>query len=221
MHFEASGNLMIDARFQRLSYHACKPSYSLTSMSDCGTPHHLRAVKEALTKRCHAADIPATSGTDVYALHLSNPQAFPQIEVDSSGLLYVGMTEDSLEARNHFGHKDSSFSSPRRSLGAILKQELGLKAIPRGSGKSLKDMTHFRFARDGEQRLTTWMIEHLEYSSVVLVDGIGDVERVLINCLRPPLNLDKWKNPQRAAIMRLRKACADEARCPVTPPEQP
>jgi hypothetical protein len=82
-------------------------------------------------------------------------------------------------------------------------------------------MTHFRFARDGEERLTTWMIEHLEYSSVVLVDDIGDVERALINCLRPPLNLDKWKNPQRAAIMRLRKVCADEARCPVAPPEQP
>jgi hypothetical protein len=190
-------------------------------MSDRGVPHDLAAIKDALRKRYQAAEIPRTSGTGVYAVYLSNPLALAKIRMDSSGLLYIGMTEDNLETRNHFGLKDSSFSSPRRSLGAILKRELGLKAIPRGTGKSTKDMTHFRFTRDGEQMLTAWMIEHLEYSYVVLVDGIGDVERVLINCLQPPLNLDKWKNPQRAVIMQLRKACADEARCPVTPPEQP
>jgi hypothetical protein len=87
-----------------------------------------------------------------------------------------------------------------------------LTAIPRGSGKSKKDMTNYRFAGDGENSLTDWMVKHLEYSFVVLEDGIEDVERALIECLRPPLNLDKWKNRQRAAIKRLRKACADEAR---------
>jgi hypothetical protein len=87
-----------------------------------------------------------------------------------------------------------------------------LIAIPRGSGKSAKDMVNYRFAGEGEERLTTWMVDHLEYSSVVLDTGIGNVERELIKCLRPPLNLNKWRNPQQAAIMRMRKACADEAR---------
>jgi hypothetical protein len=190
-----------------------KCCYAGESMSDSNVPQDLRNIKTALRKnRCRAADIQPTAGVGVYALYLSDPHALGGIDVDPSGLLYVGMTEDSLEARNHFGHKDSSFSSPRRSLGAILKQNLGLPAIPRGSGKSAKDMTCYRFADDGEQRLTDWMVKHLEYSFAVLEDGIGAVERALIECLRPPLNLDKWKNPQKKAIMRLRKACADEAR---------
>jgi hypothetical protein len=65
------------------------------------------------------------------------------------------------------------------------------------------------------------MVEHLEYSFVVLKDCIGDAERALIECLRPPLNLDKWKNPQRAAIKQLRRTCADEARRAATPQEHP
>ncbi len=87
-----------------------------------------------------------------------------------------------------------------------------MTAIPRGLGNSPKDMTHFRFADDGEQRLTGWMIRHLEYSFVSLIDNIPDVERALIVCLMPSLNLDKWQNPHRAAIKQLRKVCADEAR---------
>ena len=190
-------------------------------MRDCDDPH-LRIIKDALRKnRCRAAEIQPTANVGIYALYLSDPSALGNIEVDSSGLLYVGMTEDSQEARNHFGHKESSFSSPRRSLGAILKKELGLTAIPRGSGKSATDMTHYRFAGDGEQRLTGWMTGHLEYSFVALQDGIPDVERVLIECLWPSLNLDKWKNPQRAAIKRLRQACADEARRAAPPQEHP
>jgi hypothetical protein len=182
-------------------------------MNDRHACEDLRTIKDSLRKnRRRAADIRPTSGAGVYALYLSRPHALGGIEADTSGPLYIGMTEDSLEARNHFGHRDSSFSSPRRSLGAILKEELGLNAIPRGSGKSAKDITCYRFAGDGEKSLTNWMVRHLEYSFVVLEHGIQDIERTLIECLQPPLNLDKWKNGQKAAIMRLRKVCADEAR---------
>lgn len=107
-----------------------------------GGPNDLRTTKDALwANRCRAADIQFTSGTGVYALYLPDPHALSAIEVDSSGPLNVGMTEDSQDERNHFGHRDSSFSSPRRSLGAILKKDRELTAIPRGSGKSAKDMT--------------------------------------------------------------------------------
>jgi hypothetical protein len=165
----------------------------------------------AAKHRCRSALWPIF--TPALILYLPVPHALPGIDVDDPPApLYVGMTEDSLKARNHFGHKDSSFSSPRRSLGAILKQKLGLKAVPRGSGKSKTDMTNYRFAGVGEKSLTDWMVEHLEYSFVVLEDGFGDVERALIECLHPPLNLNKWKNPQGAKIMQLREACADEAR---------
>ena len=185
--------------------------YDVANMSDCDAPYDLRTIKDALLERHDiAADIPDSPG--VYALYLTDPLALDGIQVDPTGLLYIGMTEDSLDVRNHFGHKDSSFSSPRRSLGAILKKELGLKAIPRGSGKSPKDMTCYRFAGDGEQKLTHWMTGHLEYSFVALHDGIPDVEQTLIECLRPPLNLTEWENHQKGTIMQLREACADEAR---------
>jgi hypothetical protein len=42
-------------------------------MSDCDSVHDLRVVKEALTRRCHAADILATTSTGVYALYPNNP----------------------------------------------------------------------------------------------------------------------------------------------------
>jgi hypothetical protein len=191
-------------------------------MSDCAAPNNLHDVKEALKKRYRAADIPATSDIGVYALYLSDPLALGTIEVDPSGLLYIGMTEDSLEVRDHFGHKDSAFSSPRRSLGAILKKELELTAIPRGLGRSAKDMTCYRFAGGGEKELSKWMVKHLECGFAVLEDSsVGDVERELIECLRPPLNLDKWDNPQKKTIKRLRRACADEARNAAPPAEQP
>lgn len=81
-------------------------------------------------------------------------------------------------------------------------------------------MLNYRFAGGGEERLTTWMVNHLEYSFVILRDGIENVERELIKCLRPPLNLNKWENPQKTTIERLRKACADEARRAAGPQEQ-
>lgn len=81
----------------------------------------LSTIKTQLLGRLYRADdIPATPDTGVYALYLSDLHALEGIEVDPFGLLYVGMTEDSLEIRNHFAHKNSSFSSPRRSLGAIV-----------------------------------------------------------------------------------------------------
>jgi hypothetical protein len=49
-------------------------------------------------------------------------------------VLYVGMTESSLEVRNHFTHKHSGFSTLRRSLGALLRHELGLWPIPQRAG---------------------------------------------------------------------------------------
>ena len=107
--------------------------YADAIMSDSNVPQDLRTIMTALRKKRYRATV-------VYALYLSDRSVLDGIEVDPSGLLYIGMTDDSLEVRSHYGHKDSSFSSPRRSLGAILKHKLALIAIPRGSGQSAKDM---------------------------------------------------------------------------------
>jgi hypothetical protein len=170
-----------------------------------------RIKSELGVRRYRAEEIPAISACGVYGFYLEDPAALAGIEVGSSGLLYIGMTEESLEYRNHFGHTDSAFSSLRRSLGAILKQDLELVAIPRGSGQSPKDMANYRFAGGGEEQLTDWMAKHLRYSFVVVEEEIEQVEQELIQDLRPPLNLADWENPQKNHVMRLRAACRDEA----------
>jgi hypothetical protein len=186
-------------------------SNSICSLDD------LQAVKNALQeKRFCVADIPITSDPGIYALYLTDPHALgDDVEINSSGLIYVGMTKSSLELRNHFGHKDSSFSSPRRTLGAILKSELGLTAIPRGYGRSAKDFTNYRFEMPGEERLTAWMTKYLTYSSysfAVLECRIEEAEQQMIACLHPTINLSHWLNPKRAHLKKLRKICRDEAK---------
>jgi hypothetical protein len=102
-------------------------------------------------QRLRYPEIPSITGAGVYAFSIDDPAALSSIRVGSTGLLYVGMSESSLEIRNHFFHKDSSFSSLRRSFGALLrdKDDLNLHAIPRGSGQSAKDLVHYRFRGDG------------------------------------------------------------------------
>jgi hypothetical protein len=159
---------------------------------------------------CHDK-IPHINGSGVYMFRLVGVRDIGPIHIGPAGLLYVGMTESSLEVRNHFSHEDSSFSSLRRSLGAILKQELRLCAVHRGQGQSSKDFTHYRFAGTGEQQLTQWMERNLEYSYEVVSVGVRSKESRLIAEMTPPLNLTKWPNPQRKALMELRRICRDEA----------
>ena len=158
---------------------------------------------EMLASRCRPAAAPSISLPGLYALFL-NSGVLEQISPGENGLLYVGMTDSSLEARNHFTHNDSGFSTLRRSLGAILRADLGLVPIPRSPGSS---SAHFKFAPDGEQRLTEWMVAHLDYAFVPVAGDRHTLEKHLILDRQPPLNLTGWKNPQRQSIKALRALC--------------
>jgi hypothetical protein len=167
-----------------------------------------------LGHRYRAADIPAVDAPGVYALFLIEPNALPSVTPGPGGVLYVGMTESSLEVRNHFAHEHSGFSTLRRSLGALLKQQLRLTAIPRSAGPSKSNIRSFRFPDDGELRLTRWIEDHLSYGFAAVDDDVRAVERALISALKPPLNLTAlfdWRNPDLATIRRLRRECRDEA----------
>lgn len=155
---------------------------------------------------------PAKSG--VYAYFLSGERkSLGDFSAGRRGLIYVG-TSSNLSIREvdmHFNSANTGFSTLRRSLGAILRGELGLTAIPRGPGKSESNVTHYRFRRDGEARLTAWMTANLTRSACVS-ENAERIEGELIRRLEPLLNLTGWSNPHRNAIKRLRKQCADEAR---------
>lgn len=148
----------------------------------------------------------------VYAILLAAPDALPGVAVGREGLLYLGMTRATLEARNHFRHAHSGFSTFRRSLGAILASDLGLSAIPRGPGASKSNVQNYRFSDEGERALTAWMERHLLIAQMALPGDLARIEKDLIASLEPPLNLTGWPNPQRAALKALRAACAAQAR---------
>jgi len=120
------------------------------------------------------------------------------------------MTDSSLEVRNNFGHAHSGFSTPRRSLGALLKEPLRLQAIPRAPGPSPSNTRNYRFRDADELRLTDWMKSHLTYGFATVKDA-APIEKALIATLQPPLNLTGWPNPQRRHLRALRAICRDEA----------
>lgn len=166
---------------------------------------------DLLATTVHSSVLPAITGAGVYAICAIAPDTLSPVIVGKRGLLYVGMTEQGLEARNHFRHENSGFSTFRRSLGALLKSQLGLTAIPRSNGISKSNVTNYRFTADGESRLTLWMVENLSIGQLALAESVALHEKDLIALMEPPLNLTGWNNPQRRIMKRLRAECAEEA----------
>jgi hypothetical protein len=157
-------------------------------------------------------ELPQADSPGVYAYFLANESTLPAIQIGPAGLVYVGMTASSLDSRCHLNHSHSGFSTFRRSLGAILKRTLDLRAQPRSPGQSSSNTQNFRFEVDGEVRLTAWMRDNLRYSHIAVVENVEAVEADLIRSLEPPLNLKGWKNPQKRLIQELRRACVEEAK---------
>lgn len=106
-------------------------------------------------------------------LAVGSPGRLSEAVTDRRGLLYVGMTDQGLDARNHFQHLHSGFSTLRRSLGALLKEALRLRAIPRGSGSIKSNVRNYRFTDEGERALSDWMNRHLLLSQVRFQPGSG------------------------------------------------
>lgn len=185
-------------------------------MSAIEVPDIDELARRLVARRRAPARLGASIPPGVYAVFLENRAALPGVATDQTGLLYIGMTTDPTGERDHFGHVHSGFSSPRRSLGALLKEQLRLRAIPRSLGASPSNWTNYRFSDDGEAALTLWMRANLSVSHVPLDQARADIERVekqLIVYLKPPLNLKN--NPgasSRNLLESLRKACREEAR---------
>lgn len=156
-------------------------------------------------------DRPSCKAAGIYAYFINEPDQLGPISVPANGLLYIGMTNSSLDARCHFEHRHSGFSTFRRTLGAILKPKLQLRAMARAAGASRMNVLCYRFDPVGESRLTEWMRENLTYDYREVDANIAAVEKDEIRSACPPLNLTGWKNEQRAEIKRLRAACVTEA----------
>ncbi len=137
-------------------------------------------------------------------------------------IIYIGIAKDSLRKRDfddHFTTGKTGRSTLRRSLGAVLKGELGLRAIPRGGPGDSNRFDCYRFTADGEQALTNWMINNLQigywvppkampYAKLRLTEKQITIE------LHPTLDLDprtRRHNPLAESLLELRRACKAEA----------
>ena len=141
-------------------------------------------------------DLPAKPEPGVYALFLTPRGALPGIAEPGSGALYIRSSSNlaQREFDTHFAAGETGFSTVRRSLGALLRDELSLKPGPRGTGTSKTNYTNYRFDEEGERRLTDWMREHLRVA-VVATSSPPEVEAELIAVAHPLLNLTGWPNP--------------------------
>lgn len=109
--------------------------------------------------------------------------------------LYVGKAEKSLNGRDvatHFATGKTGSSTVRRSLAALLVNQLDLQAVPRNLAKP-DGSANFALESNGDHRLSEWMEDRLILAtwSKPMDVVLGEVETAVLLRLRPPLNLDK------------------------------
>lgn len=163
------------------------------------------------------ADLPDAPGC--YVL-VADPEAMWELGLSAGSgpaALYVGKAEDSVHTRVSKTHlvKDRTGSSTlRRSIGALLREELRLKPQSRSPKRTKRDMQNYKLDAAGEQRLSEWIAASIRVCGVASSDP-ATTEAGLIRQLHPPLNLTKlggWTNPYKERIKRERKECAELAR---------
>lgn len=132
--------------------------------------------------------------------------------------LYVGKAEDSLVSRDlktHFASGKTGRSSPRRSLAALLADELELVAMPRRpTNPEPRKWTHYALEDPGDGRLTKWMCAHLTLAVWAGPPGtrLATVELEVMRAWLPPLNLTGVTTPWTAPVRAARALLAQQAK---------
>lgn len=173
---------------------------------------------KAVLKELHNSRLPARAASlpvspGIYGFFLDPGTCLPGFAAGGS-LVYLGKAEDSLRTRalnKHLTAGRTGSSSLRRSLGAILREELKLIPTPRSTGAP---PDKFKFTPDGERALTDWMMDHLEvgfWRAESDSKQLTNTETEVLRLTRPPLDLDRKTrhlNPKADALEALRKACS-------------
>lgn len=146
----------------------------------------------------------------MYALFAKELNCLPGVTLPPTEVVYIGILKNvGSRIRDHFEKNRSDKSTVRCSLGAILKVQLKLSAIPR----SKSNYDKFRFTDEGENQLSEWMNSKLEYSMIPCIEDKSELETKLICRYRPALNLKGNKNSLSLYIKELSKHCREEAKC--------
>ena len=133
--------------------------------------------------------------------------------INNGDIIYIGKTEKSQKSRDAQTHfksgKTGSSTLLRRSLGAILREDLGFQPIPRSKTESR--MRDYKFIEESEKQLTQWMMKNLSLSFFDICAGkriIRNSEIYIIQEIRPILNIThNSSNPYVGMLKELRAKC--------------
>jgi len=124
----------------------------------------------------------------LYSWRLSEETNFNGFEnSENDRVVYVGKAEKYIADRFYDNHLNlvRNFSTFRRSIGAVLKEELSLGALPKIDSKgnimyNAKNVySNYRFNEDGELKINKWIIDNLEYGFIELDSGVDDIIKIL------------------------------------------
>jgi len=152
----------------------------------------------------------------IYAIAYSGenlPIGYNAKELYKGEIIYIGKTTKGMLKRiskTHFKSGKTGSSTLRRSLGAILREQLKLQVVPKGLHPGVRD---FKFIHESEMSLTKWMVENLSVSFIPCDHGkrlLNQLESEIIYILDPVLNIAKNpKNESKYIIKELRRKCRE------------
>jgi len=154
-------------------------------------------------------------GPGLYALYAA-PDAWLQLglgQAPPGAALYVGRSE-TKDFETHFRTGRTGQSMVRRSFAALLHDHLELRGLPRNQTKPER-FDEFTLSEDGDQKLMTWMNEHLQiaaWAQPVECTHLGTVEIAVLKRWSPPLNLRDSRSTWGARNTAAHKAMANDAR---------
>lgn len=134
--------------------------------------------------------------------------------------LYIGKSEDSLARRELQTHlavdpavrAQTGSSTVRRSFAALLREQLGLRGMPRNPRKPAY-FSSFGLSHEHDRLLTVWIHARLSVAVWHAPDpatpGLRKVEVALIQRWMPPLNLQDNPQPSRELKAARRVVAAD------------
>jgi GIY-YIG catalytic domain-containing protein len=160
--------------------------------------------------------VPPSAG--LYAVH-ADPSVWNDLALGTppdARPLYVGKAEHSLVSRDimtHFSSGKTGSSTLRRSLAALLRERLRIRACPRNP-EHPDGSANFGLEPDSDDRITQWMRDNLRLSvwSRDVACDLDALETDVLTTLQPPLNLSKIKTDWTGEIKRHRAVLAAEAR---------
>lgn len=131
-------------------------------------------------------------------------------------ILYIGKAERSLESRDlrqHFSDGQTGRSTLRRSVGALLAEELSHVAMPRNP-TSPGAYDRYAFEPSSDRMVTEWMSKNLRLAFWAAPPGciLRPIEIAAIQHFAPPLNLTDVVTAHTGTIKAKRKLLADDAR---------